>query len=103
MRLPTSEDEAKRMLGIAFRASERHSEAAIYLMGEGVFWAKGLMPRKCLSMALDRGADVKASKRDLLARGISESAIEQRIRLLDDLEGELVEDAMGKAHRVVSW
>jgi len=103
MRLPASEDEARRMLGIIQRSTERNSGAAIYLLGEGTFWAKGLMPKRYLSMALDSGAAVKASRRDLFARGISECDLDQRISLMDDLEGELVEDVMGRANRVVSW
>ena len=103
MRLPTSEEEARRMLSPACHASKKNAEAAIYLLGEGVFWIKGLMPKKYLGNALDLGAEVKVSRRDLLARGISESTNEKRFKLLDDLEGELVDDVMGKTDRVVSW
>jgi sulfur transfer complex TusBCD TusB component (DsrH family) len=103
MRLPTSEEEAERILSIAFRALERRSEAVIYLLGEGVLWSKGLMPRKYLGKVLESGGKVRASSKDLLARAIRLDAIESRIEVAGDLNGELVDDIMMPSTQVISW
>ena len=103
MRLPSSEEEAERILSIAFRALERRSGAVIYLLGEGVLWSKGLMPRKYLGKVLESGGKVRASKKDLLARGVRIDAIERRIEVAEDLEGELVDDVMVPSTQVISW
>ena len=103
MRLPTSEEEAERILSVAFRTLERRSEAVIYLLGEGVLWSKGLMPRKYLGKFLESGGKVRASKKDLLARAIRLDAIESSIEVAGDLEGELVDDVMAQSTQVISW
>jgi sulfur transfer complex TusBCD TusB component (DsrH family) len=103
MRLPASEEEAERILSVTFRALERGSEAVIYLLGEGVLWSKGLMPRKHLGKVLESGGKVRASKKDLLARAIRLDLMESRIEVVGDLEGELVDDAMMPSTQVISW
>lgn len=90
-------------MSVAFRALERHSEAVIYLLGEGVLWSKGLMPRKYLGKVLESGGKVRASKKDLLARAIRLDAIEGRIEVVGDLEGKLVDDVMMPSTQVISW
>jgi sulfur relay protein TusB/DsrH len=103
MRLPASEEEAERILSVALRALERRSEAVIYLLGEGVLWSKGLMPRKYIGNVLGAGGKVRASKKDLLARAIRLDAIESHIEVVEDLEGKLVDDVMMPSTQVISW
>lgn len=103
MRLPVSEEEAGKIIGIALHALQKGDGVAIYLLGEGAFWVKGIMPRRFLKEALDKGAKVEAGERDLLARGIMKDAVEARIGIVTDLEGDLVDDVMYSADRVISW
>ncbi len=103
MRLPASEEEAEKIIGIALHALQKGDGAAIYLLGEGTFWVKGAMPRRFLKEALDKGAEVKAGERDLLARGIAKDAVKARVGVSADLEDDLVNDVMYSADRVISW
>lgn len=103
MRLPSSEEEAEKIVDTALRTLQKGSGAAIYLLGEGTFWVKGAMPRRFLKEAIDRGAQVRAGERDLLARGIAGDAVEAGVGVVADIEGDLVEDVMHSADRVVSW
>jgi sulfur transfer complex TusBCD TusB component (DsrH family) len=103
MRLPVSEEEAEKIVGIALRALQKGGGASIYLLGEGVFWVKGAMPRRFLKEALDKGAKVTVSEKDLLARGLTKDAIEARIGIVTDLEGDLIDEVMYSADRVISW
>jgi sulfur transfer complex TusBCD TusB component (DsrH family) len=103
MRLPVSEEEAEKIIGIALRALKKGDGVALYLLGEGAFWVKGTMPRRFLKEVLDKGGKVEVGERDLLARGIMKDAVEVRINIVTDLEGNLVDDVMCSADRVISW
>lgn len=106
MKPPHSEEDARRMCGLLSSARSKGMDVGVYLLGDGVFCAKkghrGLMGES-LRSALSKGAEINASKKDLLSRAMGEADVEAGVRVLDDLEGTFVEDMMERSTRVVSW
>ena len=103
MRTPVSEEDAERLLGLA---KESAPDVGLYLLGDGVLCArKGQVGYlgSGVKTALDSGAEVKASARDLRARGIKPEEIMKGVVQTDDLEGEFLKDAMERSGRVFSW
>ena len=106
MKHPHSEEEAGRMCGLLSIARSKGMDVGIYLIGDGVFCAKkgnrGLLGES-LRSALAKGAEITASKRDLVSRAIGETDVEEGVKVLDDIEGTFVEDVMERSERVASW
>lgn len=106
MKPPHSEEDARRICGLLSSARAKGMEVGVYLLGDGVFCAKkghrGLIGDS-LRSALSKGAEIYASKKELVARAIGEDQIEPGVKALDDLEGALVEDMMEHSERVASW
>ena len=103
---PHSDESAEHMCGLSNRAIERGMEVAVYLLGDGVLCSKkgqrghiGLNIRAALS----KGITVKASAKDLRARAITTEQVEQGVEIVEDLEGEFVEDVMERSERVITW
>lgn len=103
---PHSDEGAQRMCGISQRAKERDMDVAVYFLGDGVLCAKkdqkGYVGKN-MRIAIENGVELNASSKDLLARAISLDQVEPGIKLIDDLEGEFVDDMMENADRVISW
>jgi sulfur relay protein TusB/DsrH len=103
---PHSDESAQRMCGLSNRAIERGMEVAIYLLGDGVLCSKkgqrGHIGQN-IRAALTKGITVRASAKDLRSRAIAADQMEQGVEVVEDLEGEFVEDVMEKATRVITW
>jgi sulfur relay protein TusB/DsrH len=103
---PHSDESAERMCGLSNRALERGMEVAVYLLGDGVLCSKkgqkGYIGQN-IRAAVERGITVRASANDLRARAITAEQVEQGVEVVEDLEGEFVEDVMEKAERVITW
>jgi sulfur relay protein TusB/DsrH len=101
-----SKEESDRMIGLLSRARERNWEGGIYLLGDGVYYAKKGQQGHVgttLRHALQKGAEINAKKQDLLARALSPEQVESDVNILDDFEGVFVDDIMETADRVISW
>lgn len=104
MRAPASEEDSERLFGTVAEAGE--GSASVFLLGEGVLCCmKGAVGFHGggLRSALQAGARVMASARDLRARGIPPEELEAGVVAVDDLEGEFLDEAMERAERVISW
>lgn len=106
MKPPHSDEDARRMCGLLSSAKAKGMAVGIYLLGDGVFCAKkghrGLIGES-LRSALTKGAEINASKKDLLSRAMGEADVEPGVKVLDDIEGVFVDDMMERSTRVVSW
>ena len=106
MKPPHSDESAERMCGIAKRARDRNDDVAVYLMGDGVLCAKkgqkGYVGKN-LKMALENGVRIKASGNDLAARAIDLEHVEPGVKVIEDIEGEFIDDVMENADQVISW
>ena len=106
MKPPHSEEDAGRMCSLLANARSKQMDVVIYLLGDGVFCAKkgnrGLLGQS-LRSALAKGAQAIASKRDLLARAIGEADVEPGVVVVDDIEGDFIDDVMQRSTRVISW
>ncbi len=104
MRTPSSDEDSERLFGIA--RSEIGHDLSIFLLGDGVLCArKGQSGHagSAAKAALNRKAVVRASARDLRARGVGEEELEPGVESVEDLEGAFVEEAMERAERVFAW
>ena len=105
-KLPHSDEGAERMCGIAKRAKERDMDVTVYFLGDGVLCTKkdqkGYVGKN-MKTALENGVEMRASANDLKARAISDNQVESGVKIVEDLEGEFVEDIMENADRVISW
>ncbi len=103
---PNSNEDAQRMCGISEVARNRGFDVTVYLIGDGVLCAKrgqkGVIG-KHMKSALQNGVRIKANASDLLARAILPEQSEPGVEIIDDLEGEFVEEIMEKSDRVISW
>jgi sulfur relay protein TusB/DsrH len=106
MKPPHSDEDARRMCGLLSNARAKGMEVSVYLLGDGVYCAKkghrGIVGES-LRSALSKGAEINASKKDLLSRAIGEADVETGVKVLEDLEGAFVEDIMERSTRVASW
>ena len=103
---PRVEEQSNRMYGISARALERGFEVAIYLLGDGVLCAKKDQKGHIgnyIKNAIENGAVLNASSKDLLARGILREQVEPGINIVDDFEHMFVKDVMENSNRVISW
>jgi sulfur relay protein TusB/DsrH len=105
MKTPSSDEDAERMLGILRGAKAQGTEIAVYLLGDGVLCArKGQTGYVGLNLGnVPERTTVRASTRDLRARGISDGDLEPGVEIIEDLEGVFIEDVMEKAERVFTW
>ena len=103
---PHSDERAEHICGISKRAREREMDVTVYLLGDGVLCAKkdqkGYVGQS-MKLALQTGVKLKASAKDLRARAIPPDQVESGIDVIEDLEGEFVDNIMENADRVVSW
>jgi sulfur relay protein TusB/DsrH len=103
---PHSDERAELMCGISQRAKKRDMNVTVYFIGDGVLCTKknqkGYVGRN-MKNALDNGVLLKVSAKDLKARAILENQVEPGIKIIDDLEGEFVDDVMEHADRVITW
>jgi len=103
---PHSDERAEHICGISKRAKEREMDVSIYFLGDGVLCTKkgqkGYIGQN-MKVALQSGVTLKASANDLRARAMPPEQVESGIEIIDDLEGEFVDDIMENADRVISW
>jgi len=106
MKPPHSDEDARRMCGLLSSARAKGMGVGVYLLGDGVYCAKkghrGLVGES-LRSALSKGAEINASKKDLLSRAMGEADVEPGVKVLEDLESTFVEDMMERSERVTSW
>lgn len=103
MRTPVSEEDSESLFCVVRGQGD---DATIYLLGDGVLCARRGQSgyhSAGIRESLGEGVQVKASARDLRARGIPKGDIMDGVEALEDLEGSFVEDAMTSAGRVFSW
>jgi sulfur relay protein TusB/DsrH len=103
---PDSDEEADRMFGLSQAARKKEAEVSVYLLGDGVLYAKKDrtgFPGKNIKSALENGISVKASENDLLARAMTAEHVESGVEILNNFEDIFVEDLMENADRVISW
>jgi sulfur relay protein TusB/DsrH len=101
MKQPCTEGESWR-IGEAIRAKGD----ALFLLGDAV--ASGRKEyhghaSSIVSGALSREAKVIASARDLRARGIEASELQEGIEIVEDIEGDFIDVTMEHADRVIAW
>jgi sulfur relay protein TusB/DsrH len=81
-------------------------DIVVYLLGDGVLCTKinqkSLIGQN-LKSALKKGVLFKASAKDLRARAIRNNQVEPGVSIIEDFEGEFVDDIMENADRVISW
>jgi predicted peroxiredoxin len=94
------------MCGVSKRAKEHGMEVVVYFLGDGVFCTKknqkGYIGEN-MKNALKNGAILRASKKDLNARAISDDQVEPGIEIISNFEEEFITDMMEKSDRVISW
>ncbi|MDD1770741.1 MAG: DsrE family protein [Methanomassiliicoccales archaeon] len=103
MRSPGTREDGERLLGMAEDAAP---DVAIFLLGDGVLCArKGLADDlgSTIGAVLAKGGAVRASGRDIRARGIDPAELLKGISIEEDLEGGFLDEAMEKAGRVMAW
>jgi sulfur relay protein TusB/DsrH len=76
-------------------------DVSVYLLGDGVLLAKEGPMGKDVKEALGNGVEVLAAAKDLKARGVGRTL--EEVERVEDLEDLLVEDAMERADKVISW
>lgn len=103
---PHSDEGAERMCGVSKLATQKEKEVSIYLMGDGVLCAKrnqsGYVGTS-IGDALRHGVEVYASKKDLYARGLSKERVEDKVTIVEDIEGHFLDDIMERSDKVISW
>jgi len=103
---PRDDAGAEKMCGISKRAKERDMEVVIYFLGDGVFCTKrdqkGYIGEN-MKTALKNGVNLRASKKDLLARAITDDQVESGVEIISNFEEELITDIMERSDRVISW
>lgn len=100
-RLPHTREDIDRVFG-AIEAGLENGCVEVFLLGDGVLCSKSGPVARPLEGILQGGAVVKASRADIVSRGISGKTLDG-IEETDDLEGELVECTMERAGKVVTW
>jgi sulfur relay protein TusB/DsrH len=101
MKTPCTEGESWR-IAEAIKAKED----SLYLLGDAVMSCRREYrghPSTIVSGAIDRGAKVLASGRDLRARGVDASELSRGVEVVEDLEGQFIDEAMERADRVIAW
>jgi sulfur relay protein TusB/DsrH len=106
MKPPHSTEDARKMCDLLSAAKSKGMQVGVYLLGDGVFCAKkghkGLLGESLIS-ALSQGAEISASKKDMISRAISNANVVAGVKVLDDFEGAFVEDVMERSDRVISF
>jgi sulfur relay protein TusB/DsrH len=103
---PHSDESSERLCGLSNRAIERGMDVRIYLLGDGVLCSKKGQKGHIganIRAAISKGISVKASAKDLRARAITAEQVEQGVELVEDMEGDFVEDVMERSERVITW
>ena len=101
MKLPCTEGESWR-IGEAIRAKGD----TLFLLGDAVESGRKEYrghASSIVSGALSREAKVIASARDLRARGIEASELQEGIEIVEDIEGDFIDVTMEHADRVIAW
>jgi len=101
MKLPCTEGESWR-IGEAIRTKGD----TLFLLGEAVESGRKEYrgyASSIVSGALSREAKVIASARDLRARGIEASELQEGIEIVEDIEGDFINVTMEHADRVIAW
>jgi sulfur relay protein TusB/DsrH len=94
MKQPCTEGESWR-IGEAIRAKGD----TLFLLGDAVESGR----KEYRGYALSREAKVIASARDLRARGIETSELQEGIEIVEDIEGDFIDVMMEHADRVIAW
>jgi intracellular sulfur oxidation DsrE/DsrF family protein len=103
MRSPGTKEDAERLLGSARDAAP---DVVVFLLGDGVLCArKGLTEDLgfAIGAVLAKGGAVRASGRDIRARGIDPAELLDGVSMDEDAEGEFLDEAMERAGRVLAW
>jgi sulfur relay protein TusB/DsrH len=101
MKLPCSEGESWRIA-----EAVRAKGDSLYLLGDAVLSCRKEYrghPSSIVGTALSRGAKVRASARDLRARGVELAELEKGVEAVEDVEGSFVDEMMEHAQRVIAW
>ncbi|HEY3419146.1 MAG TPA: hypothetical protein VGK23_01165 [Methanomassiliicoccales archaeon] len=101
MKTPCTEGESWR-IAEAIRGKGDN----LFLLGDAVMNCRREYrghPSSIIEGALSRGAKVRASGRDLRARGIDPSELAKGVEVVEDIEGMFIEEAMERADRVIAW
>lgn len=102
---PYGKSEFLEAMNLALECLKIGDTISIYLLSDAVLCAKqGLQGEvgERMKEAINLGADVCASREELLARGINDSGIIAGVKLSGDLLRVLVEDVMEHADSVIS-
>ena len=91
----------ERVFGGISTAREAGLEVSAYLLGDGVLLAREGPIGENVRDALAKGVEVVVAAKDLKARGVCR--ILEGVEQVEDLEGLLVEDAMERADKVITW
>ncbi len=95
---PPSSDRARKMMRLVEELAGHGTEVLVYLLGDGVYWAvKGW-----LDGVIDGEVLFFAGESDLEARGIRGEILSERVNVVLEVVGRLVEDVMEWAERVIS-
>ncbi len=103
---PYGKSETREALNLAIESLKNGDTISIYLISDAVLCAKqGLLGEigDGMKEAVNLGAKVRASRAELLSRGISESGIISGVDLPQDLIALLVEDVMERADSSLSF
>lgn len=101
MKTPCTEGESWRIAEIIQAKGD-----CLFLLGDAVMSCRREYrghPSTIVSSALDRGAKVVASARDLRARGVDAAELSKGVEVVEDLEGQFIDEAMDRADRVIAW
>jgi len=99
---PHTSEGGKRVCGITRRARDKGMNVTIFLIGDGVLFAKRNLEGNMV-ITPDDFISIKAGMNDMLARGITPEMLDYRIEAVDDIEGKFVEDAMENSRLVFTW
>jgi len=99
---PHTTEGCKRVCGLSKRAREKKVKVSIYLVGDGVLFAKSNLEGNAM-MTPDEFIDIKVNMKDLMARGITKDKLEYGIEAVEDIEDLFVVDAMENSGLVVTW
>ena len=101
MKLPCTEGESWRIA-----EAVRGKGDELYLLGDAVMIGREKYrghPSTIVSTALSRGAKVRASGRDIRARGVELPELSNGIEVVEDIEGLFVDGMMKRTDRVIAW
>lgn len=95
---PPSSDRARKIMSLVGRLAERGAEVLVYLLGDGVYWGvKG-----CLDEGDVGGGVFFAGESDLEVRSIRGELLSEKVNVVPEIVGRLVDDVMEWAERVIS-